>query len=102
MDETLRDEPGAQRLDESSTQVAAIGGFGDLPLVVLGDASPDPVLMAANSDPLLTVAESEAISQLLVATRREQAALSTSGRLIIAAGQVTPADIVDATMSLLE
>ena len=101
MDQTLRDQPGAQRLYESSTQVAAIGGFGDLPLVVLGDASPDPVVTAANSDPLLTVAESEAISQLLEVTRREQAALSTSGRLIIAAGQVTPTDIVDATMSLL-
>jgi DNA-binding beta-propeller fold protein YncE/pimeloyl-ACP methyl ester carboxylesterase len=101
MDETLRDQPEAQRLYEKSTQVAAIGGFGDLPLVVLGDASPDPVLTAAQSDPLLTVAESEAISQLLEVTRREQAALSTSGRLIIAAGQVTPADIVDATMSLL-
>ena len=102
MDQALRDQPELQALYDSSAQVAAIAGFGDLPLVVLGDASPDPVITAANSDPLLTVAESEAISQLLQATRREQAAQSSSGRLIIATGQVTPADIVDATMSLLE
>ncbi len=101
IDQTLGDQPEARRLVESSSQVAAIGGFGDLPLVVLGDASPDPVVTAANSDPLLTVAESEAISQLLEVTRREQAALSSAGRLVIAAGQVTAADIVEATMSLV-
>jgi YVTN family beta-propeller protein len=102
MDQALRDKPELQGLYDSAAQVAAIGGFGDLPLVVLSDASPDPVVTAANSDPLLTVAESEAISQLLETTRREQAAQSTSGRLLIATGQVTPADIVDATISLLE
>lgn len=101
MDQVIRERPELKRLDESSSQVAAVGGFGDLPLVVLSDASPDPVVMAANSDPVLTVAESEAISQLLTATRREQAELSTSGRLIIAANQVAPADIVNATMPLL-
>jgi DNA-binding beta-propeller fold protein YncE/pimeloyl-ACP methyl ester carboxylesterase len=101
LDQTLGDQPDSQRLYESSAQVAAIEGLGDLPLVVLGDALPDPVVTAAGSDPLLTVAESEAISQLLQVTQREQAELSTSGRLIIAAGQVTPTDIVDATISLL-
>jgi DNA-binding beta-propeller fold protein YncE/pimeloyl-ACP methyl ester carboxylesterase len=90
-----------QRLAESSAQVAAIGGFGDLPLVALSDAAPNPLVTALNSDPILTVVEADAISQLLATTRQEQAALSTSGRLVVAAGQVTPADIVEATMSVV-
>ncbi len=102
IDQALSEGGELQWLDESSAQVAAIGGLGDLPLIVLSDPSTDPAVAAATSDPILTVAESDAINQLLQDTRREQAALSTAGRLIITDAQaITPADIVDAVMSLL-
>ena len=101
-DQTLSDGGEWQWLDESSAQVASTGDLGDLPLIVLSDPSADPGVAAATSDPILTVAEFDAISQLRQDTRREQAALSTAGRLIITDEQaITPVDVVDAVMSLL-
>jgi YVTN family beta-propeller protein len=101
MDQELLDQPQLTRLNESSEQVAAIGTLGDLPLVVLSDATPDPFTTSARSGSALTVAESESVSRLLAATQREQAARSTSSRLVISTERVTPSDIVEAATSLL-
>ena len=101
-DQALGDGGELQWLDESSAQVAEVGDFGDLPLIVLSDPTTDPIVAASASDPILTVAESDSINQLLRDTRTELAHMSTAGRLIITSGQViTAADVVDAVMSLL-
>ena len=82
-EQSRRDDPELRFVDESSAQVAAIGGFGDLPLVVIADLPGDPVAASENSDPPLTVAEIQALDALRQATQREQATLSTEGRLVI-------------------
>lgn len=100
-DQALSEGGELRWLGESSAQVASTGDLGDLPLVVLSDPSTDPGVAAATSDPILTVAESDAINQLRQDTRREQAAMSTAGQLIITDAQaITPDDVVDAVMSL--
>ena len=81
-EQSRRDDPELRFVDESSAQVAAIGGFGDLPLVVIADLPGDPVAASENSDPPLTVAEIQALDALRQATQREQATLSTEGRLV--------------------
>ncbi len=98
----VSERPDMHLLEESAAEVAGIEGFGDLPLVVLANATGDPAVLAATSDPILTVAETAAIGRLLEETRREIAAQSTDGRVVVADGEVTPTDIVDATLSLLE
>jgi pimeloyl-ACP methyl ester carboxylesterase len=103
MDVSLRDDPGLQWLDESLAEVSEIGEFGDLPLVVLGDAPADYAAMTANGDPFFyTVAESEAIGRLLEETQRELAGRSNAGRFVVADGAITPDDIVGAVTSLVE
>ena len=42
----------------------------------------DPLAASANSDPPLTVAEIQALDALRQASQREQATLSTDGRLV--------------------
>ena len=91
-------EPDMRTFDESAAQVAAIGGFGDLPLVVVIGARPTPDASATTSIP---DAESEAVTALLQAVGREQARLSTDGRLVVAGGTVSAADVVGAIESLV-
>ena len=81
----LGDDPELRFVDESSVQVAGVDGFGDLPLVVIANLPGDPVAASENSDPPLTVAEVRALDALRQATQREQATLSTEGRLVNAA-----------------
>lgn len=103
MNESMRGDPSMQWLDESLAEVSEIDGFGDLPLVVLGDAPADYAAMTANGDPFFyTVAESETIGRLLEETQRELAGRSTSGRFVVADSEVTPDDVVDAVTSLVE
>ena len=102
MDESLSDDPRMQWLDGSLAEVSEIEGFGDLPLVVLGDTPADYAAVTANGDPFLTVAESEAIGRLLVETQRELAGRSTAGRFVVADGEVITDDVVDAVTSLVE
>jgi hypothetical protein len=103
MDESWREDPGLQWLDESLAEVSEIGEFGGLPLVVLGDAPADFAAMTANGDPFFyTVAESEAIGRLLEETQRELAGRSNAGRFVVADGAITPDDIVVAVTSLVE
>ncbi len=101
MRRSLRDDPGLQRLNDSLLEVAEISGLGDLPLVVVNDATADPAGIASGSDPLLTLAESEAVGTLLMATQRDLAAQSTAGRFVVTDGPITPADIIDAVVPLL-
>ncbi len=110
LDLSLREDPELRFAKESSAQVAATAAtFGDLPLVVVADGPIDPVVWAKGSDPPLTVAEVEAIAEVRVAIQREQATLSSGGRLIIAEASTglglsrdTPAVVVDAVRSLVE
>jgi pimeloyl-ACP methyl ester carboxylesterase len=81
-EQSLGDDPELRFVDESSVQVAAIGGFGDLPLVVIADLPGDPLAASESSDPPLTVAEVQALDILRRDTQREQATLSTEGRLV--------------------
>ena len=96
------DDPELRFVDESSAQVAAIGGFGDLPLVVIADLPGDPIAASENSDPPLTVAEIQALDALRQATQREQATLSTEGRLVSSEDpRDTPQVVVDEVGALL-
>ena len=101
-EQSLIDDPELRFVDESSAQVAAIGGFGDLPLVVIADLPGDPITASENSDPPLTVAEIEAFDALRQTTQREQATLSTEGRFVNSADlRDTPQVVVDEVRALL-
>ena len=93
-EQNLGDDSELRFVDESSAQVAAIGGFGDLPLVVIADLPGDPLAASENSDPPLTVAEIQALDTLRQDTQREQATLSTEGRLVSAADPHDIAQVV--------
>ena len=102
-EQSLIDDPELRFIDESSAQVAAIGDFGDLPLAVVADLPGDPVAASANSDPPLTVAEVEALDALRQATQREQATLSTVGRLVTSEDpRATPQLVVDEVVAMLD
>jgi YVTN family beta-propeller protein len=101
-EQSLIDDPELRFVDESSAQVAAIGGFGDLPLVVIADLPGDPITASENSDPPLTVAEIERVDALRQTTQREQATLSTAGRFVNSVDlRDTPQVVVDEVRALL-
>ena len=93
-EQNLGDDPELRFVDESSAQVAAIGGFGDLPVVVIADLAGDPLAASENSDPPLTVAEIQALDTLRQDTQRELAELSTEGRLVTAQDPHETAQVV--------
>jgi YVTN family beta-propeller protein len=92
------EQPDMRTFDQSAAQVAASGGFGDMPLVVVIGASPTPDTFATTSIP---DADADAISALLQTVGREQAAMSSRGRLVVARGTVSAADVVGAIESLV-
>lgn len=95
------DQVEVQRLDESSRQADSVGGLGDVALVVLNDAPPEPADLVTGSNSVLGLADAETISEIVATTRREQAALSTRGVLVEVPEAVSPSDIVDALLTLL-
>ena len=102
-EQSLIDDPELRFVDESSAQVAAIRDFGDLPLAVIADLPGDPIAASENSDPPLTVAEIQALDQLRQATQREQATLSTVGRLATSDDpRATPQLVVDEVVAMLD
>ena len=90
MDRDLDELPDLRSLDATEAEVSAIGGLGDLPLVVL------------SGDPAIGGAPNAAVGELITTTRREQAELSAGGSFVETDGNVAPADVVDAVSTLLD
>jgi pimeloyl-ACP methyl ester carboxylesterase len=89
MDQDLRQLPELRWLGETEAEVSGIGGFGQLPLVVV------------SSDPIAGGAPNPAVAELLTMTRREQAERSGRGTFVEVDGNVTPDVVVDAVLRLL-
>jgi pimeloyl-ACP methyl ester carboxylesterase len=89
MDHDLMELPELRSLPATEAEVAGIGGFGQLPLVVV------------SSDPIAGGAPNPAVAELITATRREQAELSARGTFVEVDGNVTPDDVVEAVVPLL-
>jgi len=98
MDDGLEQQPEMRSFDESAAQAAAIGGFGDLPLVVVSTPMEVADLAAAAGVP---AANAEAVVRLIESTRRDQVALSTRGRLVTSSVAGSTADVVAAVKSLV-
>jgi YVTN family beta-propeller protein len=97
MDDGLEQQAEMRSFAESAAQVAAVGGFGDLPLVVVSTPTEVADLAAAAGVP---AANAEAVARLIESTRRDQVALSTRGRLVTSSVAGSNADVVSAVKSL--
>jgi YVTN family beta-propeller protein len=102
LDHDLSEVAELRHARESAAQVASLGDLGAMPLVVVVTAPVDPVAASQLSDPPLTVAEVRAVGALRSLTQREQAGLSSEGRLVVLGDRDDPSQVVvDEILSLI-